>query len=382
MMTPAAVKDVVAEIRSRAAGQMLDAVRDEPRRFAAGRDLGMSGGVRSARHADGSLIFRVSGSQSRHYTVTLRGAQQAMTRLPACCSCPDFTKGSQVCKHMVAAMHCVVDGNLAELLTISQAEEPPVSSALVAVPEAWAGPLRWTTSTGLTIVQKPGDPEEGAVRKVAPESTAAALGPPPGAPFTLTQAVRGLRAAEAEAAALRAEVESLQAQVALATDVGAGPKARFVSAAETLTQWRELCSEAESFIYIACFMFDLPNVVTMLEMARKRGVTVRLIFSDRDRAQATNQAPALQQLRGRGCEIRSHKGQRLHAKWLMTERGILLGSTNFTSASQRNMERGVVLTGLSEAEMLAEQGWFERLFDNAAKFTAGIGEPMPPSPAR
>ena len=75
-----------------------------------------------------------------------------------------------------------------------------------------------------------------------------------------------------EAAALRAEVESLQAQVALATAVGVGPKARFLSAAETLTQWRELCSEAESFIYIACFMFDLPNVVTMLEMARPRRI--------------------------------------------------------------------------------------------------------------
>ena len=35
-------------------------------------------------------------------------------------------QGAQYCKHIVAALHCVVDGNLAELLTISQTGEPRI----------------------------------------------------------------------------------------------------------------------------------------------------------------------------------------------------------------------------------------------------------------
>ena len=174
----------------------------------------------------------------------------------------------------------------------------------------------------------------------------------------------------------------MQAQLALAAEVNGSLRARFVSAAETLTLWAVLCSEAESYIYIACFTFDLSKVVTMLEAARRRGVTVRLIFSSRDRKLAPNQIPCLQQLRSRGCEIHEHKGSRLHAKWLMTERGVLLGSTNFTGASQSNVERGVLLTGLTEREMRAEQGWYEQLFESGTKFTAGIGAPIPPSPVR
>ena len=109
---------------------------------------------------------------------------------------------------------------------------------------------------------------------------------------------------------------------------------------------------------------------------------MRIIFSGGDKLQTRNQVPCLQRLRSRGCEIRAHQGQRLHAMVLMTERGMLLGSTNFTTASQRNMERGVVLSGLGEDAMLAEQGWFDRQFGRGAKFTDGMGEPTPPSPSR
>ena len=90
----------------------------------------------------------------------------------------------------------------------------------------------------------------------------------------------------------------------------------------------------------------------------------------------------MQQLRSKGCEIRALQGQRLHAKVLMAERGMLLGSTNFTTASQRNVERGVALYGLGEEIRLAEQSWFDHLFGRGVKFAEGMGEPTPPSPVR
>ena len=109
---------------------------------------------------------------------------------------------------------------------------------------------------------------------------------------------------------------------------------------------------------------------------------MHIVSSGRDKMQAKNQAPRMQQLSSRGCEIRAHQGQRLHAKWLMTERAILLGSTKFTKASQSNVERGVVLTGLDEETIASQQHWFDRLFKGGAKYTDGMGDPMPPSPAR
>ena len=95
-----------------------------------------------------------------------------------------------------------------------------------------------------------------------------------------------------------------------------------------------------------------------------------------------NQGPRLQQLRSRGCEVRAHKGSRLHAKVLTAEREIVIGSCDFTSASQANAERGVRLQELSEETVLAQKEWFEKLFGAAVPFKDGIGEVVPPSPAR
>ena len=133
---------------------------------------------------------------------------------------------------------------------------------------------------------------------------------------------------------------------------------------------------------MACFTFDHPAVVGYLEQARSRGLTVRLVFSGRDRGLTSNQLPRLQRLRGCGCEVRAHKGSRLHAKVLMTEREIVIGSCNFTTASLANAERGVRLQELSEAELLTEKEWYEQLFEAAAPFKDGIGEVVPPSPER
>ena len=140
--------------------------------------------------------------------------------------------------------------------------------------------------------------------------------------------------------------------------------------------------EAESYVYVACFTLDHPAVVGYLEQARSRGLTVRIVFSGRDRALTNNQGPRLQRLRACGCEVRWHKGSRLHAKVLMTEREIVIGSCNFTTASLANAERGVRLQELTEAELLAEKEWYEQLFEAAAPYKDGIGEVVPPSPER
>jgi len=135
-------------------------------------------------------------------------------------------------------------------------------------------------------------------------------------------------------------------------------------------------------VMVACFTFDHPDVVGYLEQARTRGLLVRVLFSGRDKALANNQTPRLQRLRACGCEVRAHKKSRLHAKVLLTEQVVVLGSCNFTSASLANTERGVLLRGLSEEELISQRQWYEQLWEAAAPFREGLGEVVPPSPER
>ena len=195
----------------------------------------------------------------------------------------------------------------------------------------------------------------------------------------LAKCVRELRESDADVTRLQGEVERLQAAAA---PPRRGAAAKFLSAHGALEEWARACLEAESYVYVACFTFDHPAVVGYLEQARGRGLTVRIVFSGRDRGLTNNQGPRLQRLRACGCEARAHKGSRLHAKVLMTEREIVIGSCNFTTASLANFERGVRLQQLSEQELIAEKEWYEKLFEAAAPFKDGIGEVVPPSPER
>ena len=82
----------------------------------------------------------------------------------------------------------------------------------------------------------------------------------------------------------------------------------FLSAADALEAWARACAEAESYIYVACFTFDQLGAVSYLEAARARGLTVRLVFSGRDKGLTNNQGPRLQRPRARGREVRAHEG--------------------------------------------------------------------------
>ena len=53
-----------------------------------------------------------------------------------------------------------------------------------------------------------------------------------------------------------------------------------------------------------------------------------------------------------------------------------------TTASQANTERGVLLQELAEEVLLAQNDWFERLFEAAVPLKDGSGEVAPPSPER
>ena len=102
--------------------------------------------------------------------------------------------------------------------------------------------------------------------------------------------------------------------------------------------------------------------------------SVRLLI-DRDQTMAggtTNLRPAVQRLRVHGVAVRLFPGRRLHAKALITDTGYMVGSTNWTSASQPNEERAALLR-LDEATLDHEVADFNALWA-ASRDYDGRGE--------
>ena len=88
--------------------------------------------------------------------------------------------------------------------------------------------------------------------------------------------------------------------------------------------------------------------------------------------------PRLQLMRTSGTEVHWHRAARLHAKWLMADSTLILGSCNFTEASQRNLERSVRLEfgAWMQGELEAE---YDVLFHGGERFVEGVDEASPPS---
>ena len=154
----------------------------------------------------------------------------------------------------------------------------------------------------------------------------------------------------------------------------------FASAANTLGAWIRIIGEARETVRVVCFTFDAESFVSALLQARGRDVPVKLIFSGRDRHLTRNQEPRLQQLRASGCQVRAYQRVRCHAKVVICDDWIVVGSCNLTEASQGNVERSVVLEMNSEERELNER-WFEALFDSASPFDGGQGR-VPVTPPR
>ena len=72
----------------------------------------------------------------------------------------------------------------------------------------------------------------------------------------------------------------------------------------------------------------------------------------------------------------------MHAKWLIADDVLVVGSCNFTEASQRNLERGVRLRALPAEEMADEVEQFDSYFERCTRFAEGLGYPIPPTPSR
>jgi phosphatidylserine/phosphatidylglycerophosphate/cardiolipin synthase-like enzyme len=144
---------------------------------------------------------------------------------------------------------------------------------------------------------------------------------------------------------------------------------QFVDAPQSAVQWIQRIGAATRSVHCAFFTFDLPELVEALVFARSRGVAV-LCLLDRQQTMSgscLNVRPAIQQLIAHGVVVKLHRQRRLHAKWLLADKFLIVGSCNATKASQGNEERGVVVQ-MSASDLIAELARFNLLFDSATAF--------------
>ena len=161
-----------------------------------------------------------------------------------------------------------------------------------------------------------------------------------------------------------------------APPAGLGHVGRLLDAAETKAAWLTELRAAQRIDMLA-FTFDLEDVVEELIAARVRKVEVRALF---DKRQAYGNATrrmkgALRRMAAYGVEVRTISGFELagvyhgyvagsgvlHAKVLATEASLIVGSCNWTTASQANQEWDVQVqlneSGLAEVKRRYDKLW-------------------------
>ena len=166
------------------------------------------------------------------------------------------------------------------------------------------------------------------------------------------------------------------------------PIAEFLDAPGTLAAWTSALHglHRDDSVRIACFTFDLGSIVNGLLRARDAECLCMLVFSQRDSHITRNQSQALQRLRAAGVRVRGYHRARLHAKVMIVSTGevseVIVGSTNFTGASQANVERNVRLSSVPAATLAGEIAWYDSVFDAAVDHSEGLGTRIPATPPR
>ena len=127
-----------------------------------------------------------------------------------------------------------------------------------------------------------------------------------------------------------------------------------MGAGETLECWLDVINQATTRIGVLAFTFDLPEVLHALLRAQRRGCDVILIVDETHCLSRSTrlQNPALAELADGGVNVYMRRGVdrttarrkaavrrgHCHAKFLMNEKDIVIGSCNFTRSSLQNVE--------------------------------------------
>jgi len=192
-----------------------------------------------------------------------------------------------------------------------------------------------------------------------------------------------LLAREASLAKREAEVASLRLPPTESLGVVYG----FGDAAEALREWIRMIEGALRIVQVMCFTFDLDVLATCLIAARRRKVTVELMADLSNSRQCKGSLALFARMKTaridlrivEGAQLSDHyvhagptspvhgKRGKLHAKWLRADGELIMGSANFTTSTQCNLEAVSKIRLSEEGEEKAE-AFFRTPFAAAEPF--------------
>lgn len=142
---------------------------------------------------------------------------------------------------------------------------------------------------------------------------------------------------------------------------------------------------AQKTLDITVFVSDpessyLSTLVANLKTTAARGVKIRVIFDDEDTVQAEN-AAIIADLKSAGIDAKLDgvPKKRTHVKMMLSEQGLLVGSTNWSQSSMYNNNEANVLVRDPAARTAAAK-YFTALWNSPSK-SAGSNPPAGSDPA-
>lgn len=315
----------------------------------------------------------VSGDQGQHYRVWF--SVQATGRWQPACSCPLagrrgglWSSGPPVCPHVVA----VGLGLLLRRLGPLPGPWAPAGDPVAEGPDGLEDLCAQVSA--LSLARGAGEPALAQALEEQERATATAVRRAGYLDQELWQAQQDLAAAN----------RRLEQAVRRVPD-GLGTLVALVCANDCLHHWQTLIREAQEVVRVMAYTFDSEVVTEALLAARCRGVNV-CVAVDHDMLHGTQtrkMRPRVRQLLDAGVPVRSCQGTclekvyksarlcglrgALHAKVLwVDDTHLVVGSSNFTLASQGNQELGAVLR-LSDAGVADMVARWASLWDGGSR---------------
>jgi hypothetical protein len=161
---------------------------------------------------------------------------------------------------------------------------------------------------------------------------------------------------------------------------------RIHDGSEVPSAWARRIREADEKVWLRAFTFDCPEVAdALMELRRRRGpedVDIRILLDqEKTLTRATKRTEeTIHRLQAGGIAIRVIQGKKLsliyegntslrgaqHSKMLLTDTNLIIGSNNYTLASQTNHELNVEITLAQGSHSLSKiEGIFEGLWEVA-----------------
>ncbi len=123
-----------------------------------------------------------------------------------------------------------------------------------------------------------------------------------------------------------------------------------------------LLSSARSHIYISVYSFTDTEIAKILVKKYRSGIDVKVVVDP-----SSYENKAVSYLVSNGVPVRIHSPGKMHAKLMLVDNNLIIGSHNYTfSAFNTNTELSLMLNFLFYLPIHEAETWFQDLWKNSS----------------